>query len=641
MKRISLKSLRIENFKGIRSLDVAFADSTVICGQNASGKTSIFDAFTWLLFGKDSTGNEKFSIRPLDADGNKVHNVEISVEAVLDIDGTETTLKKTQKEKWVKKRGSENPELQGNDNLYEIDGYPKKEAEYKSFVAGLLDEKVFKAITNPMYFTSLPWKEQRDIITSMVNTLDNVSLAKSLGGYEEILDELAKAPSETDILTKYRKIRTELAKKQAELPVRIDEVSKQKVDADIAETELNKKYLEEQIAALDAQIAAGSVGDAEIAKIDREINSLKDEAAAFSKDFHRKYSEEKKNLEFSVMSLRAACGKVADEIYDKESLLDRKTRQKADLEQEVKDLQERWKTEKGLEYDGQTICPYCGQELPHEHVEKMVSEFRSKQEAKLNRIIEDGQEASQRKKRVIAEIDGITETLTSLEIEKNKAAAALKEAEDKVKALVEPDIYGNEEYQAMLKAITEKETEKTALSKPDDKVDAAKKQKDEFQLQLANTNAMIAAYSRNIEIDERIAQLQQEQVDTAQKIADCEKVEFLTEKFIKEKMDSISKSVNDLFDNVQWRLFQTQINGSIVPTCECMVNGVDFRSLNNGERIAAGLRIIKTLQKHYGALASIFVDNAEALDSENRSRINMDCQMVYLMVTDDKELTVK
>lgn len=641
MKRISLKNLKIENFKGIRSLEVSFADSTTISGQNASGKTSIFDAFTWLLFGKDSTGNEKFSIRPLDADGNKVHNVEISVEAVLDIDGTETTLKKTQKEKWVKKRGSENPELQGNDNLYEIDGYPKKEAEYKAFVADLLDEKVFKAITNPMYFTGLPWKEQRDIITGMVNTLDNVSLAKDLGGYEEILDELAKAPSESDILTKYRKIRTELAKKQVELPVRIDEISKQKVDMDIAETELNKKYLEEQIAALDAQIAANSVGDAEIAKIDREINSLKDEAAAFSRDFYRKHSEEKKNLEFSVMSLRAACGKVADEIYDKESLLDRKTRQKADHEQEVKELQERWKTEKGLEYDGQTICPYCGQELPREHVEKMVSEFRSKQEAKLNRIIEDGQEASRRKKQVITEIDGITEALTSLEIEKNKAAAALKEAEDKVKAFVEPDIYNNEEYRAMLKAITEKETEKAALSTPDDYADVAKQRKAEYQEQLGEVNAAIAAYSRNIEIDERIAQLQQEQVDTAQKIADCEKVEFLTEKFIKDKMDSISRSVNDLFDNVQWRLFQTQINGSIVPTCECMVNGVDFRSLNNGERIAAGLRIIKTLQKHYGALAPIFVDNAEALDSENRARISMDCQMVYLMVTDDKELTVK
>lgn len=639
MKRISLKSLRIENFKGIRSLDVTFADSTTICGQNASGKTSIFDAFTWLLFGKDSTGNEKFSIRPLDADGNKVHNVEISVEAVLDIDGTETTLKKTQKEKWVKKRGSENPELQGNDNLYEIDGYPKKETEYKAFVADLLDEKVFKAITNPMYFTGLPWKEQRDIITGMVNTLDNVSLAKDLGGYEEILDELAKAPSESDILTKYRKIRTELAKKQAELPVRIDEISKQKVDMDIAEVELNKKYIEEQIAALDAQIAAGSVGDAEIAKIDREISSLKDEAAAFSRDFNRQYSEEKKNLEFSVMSLRAACGKVADEFYDKESLLDRKTRQKADLEQEVKDLQERWKTEKGLEYDGQTICPYCGQELPHEHVEKMVSEFKAKQQNKLNRIVEDGKEASLRKKQVQAEIDAAIEALTALEIEKNKAADALREAEDKVKALVEPDIYGNEEYQAMLKAITEKETEKAALSTHDDKVDAAKQRKAEYREQLGEVNAAIASYNRNIEIDERISQLQQEQVDTAQKIADCEKVEFLTEKFIKDKMDSISRSVNDLFDNVQWVLFERLLNGSIVPCCEASFGGVRFKDLNSGHKIIVGMRIINTLVKYYGMSCPVWVDNAESINEYNVP--SMDGQTVLLKVTDDKELTVK
>ena len=101
--QIKLKSLHIENFKGIKSIDVSFGDKTKIKGQNAAGKTTIFDSFTWLLFNKNSAGDEKFNLRPLDSDGKPIHNVEIKVVAVLEVDGKDVEIAKTQKEKWVKK----------------------------------------------------------------------------------------------------------------------------------------------------------------------------------------------------------------------------------------------------------------------------------------------------------------------------------------------------------------------------------------------------------------------------------------------------------------------------------------------------------------------------------------------------------
>ena len=99
--RMILKSLHMENFKGIRSLDVKFSNKIKIKGQNAAGKTTIFDAFTWLLFNKNSAGEEKFNVRPLDKDGNRIDNVEIKVVAVLDVDGKEVELSKVQKQNWV------------------------------------------------------------------------------------------------------------------------------------------------------------------------------------------------------------------------------------------------------------------------------------------------------------------------------------------------------------------------------------------------------------------------------------------------------------------------------------------------------------------------------------------------------------
>ena len=56
--KITIKSIHIENFKGINMLDVNFSVKTKISGQNAVGKTTIFDAFTWLLFNKNSSGEE-------------------------------------------------------------------------------------------------------------------------------------------------------------------------------------------------------------------------------------------------------------------------------------------------------------------------------------------------------------------------------------------------------------------------------------------------------------------------------------------------------------------------------------------------------------------------------------------------------
>ena len=120
--QIRLKSLHLENFKGIQNITMDFSRRTNIHGANATGKTTIFDGFTWLLFNKDSTGNEKFDIRPLDAEGKRIDNVEIKVTALLDVDGTEVELSKVQKQNWVKKGGTDTVSLQGNINSVEVDG---------------------------------------------------------------------------------------------------------------------------------------------------------------------------------------------------------------------------------------------------------------------------------------------------------------------------------------------------------------------------------------------------------------------------------------------------------------------------------------------------------------------------------------
>ena len=85
--RLSLEKINITNFKGIRSLSIDFADTeTHIFGMNGSGKTSIPDAFCWVLYNKDSHGNapgsDNFREKPLDETGHEVHNLETVVELI-------------------------------------------------------------------------------------------------------------------------------------------------------------------------------------------------------------------------------------------------------------------------------------------------------------------------------------------------------------------------------------------------------------------------------------------------------------------------------------------------------------------------------------------------------------------------------
>ena len=105
------------------------------------------------------------------------------------------------------------------------------------------------------------------------------------------------------------------------------------------------------------------------------------------------------------------------------------------------------------------------------------------------------------------------------------------------------------------------------------------------------------------------------------------------------KMDRISEKINSLFEGVQFRLFENQINGGVREICECTVNGIPYGDLNHGHQILAGIEIIKGLRKIKALTLAVFVDNAEALSSDNIPQI--DGQLVLLTVTDDPVLTVK
>ena len=642
-----LKKLHMENFKGIKSLDVNFSNKTSIKGKNAVGKTTIFDAFIWLLFNKNSAGKEKFNVRPLDKDGHRIDNVEIKVVGVIEVDGKEVELSKLQKQNWVKKRGTNTVSLQGNPNSYEIDGYPKSEAEFKSYVSGLAQsEEMFKMLTNPQYFSSLKWKDQRDILMKLVAEVSDVELAQTDAKYAPLIAELEKAPSTDDIRAKFSKALSEWKKKQAEIPVRIDEAEKSKVDVDAAEQELLKADLERKIEAVEDLMEKS---DVRIDEMRSEEMHCQFEMSAIAQTMNNELSSKRREIENhkydherKLEDVRSSIRKAQDSIESNKKSISEQTLKKSDLVKKYNaEVVKKFDDTKWVFDESTTICSLCGQRLPEDKIDSLRADFSQRkadaietfneEHAKtLAMIVDDGNSCAEMIKKLTEnnkELENTINTLKLHEAEEIDIINGFDEQISKIPACT--DYMQNAEYaklkdkqDKLLADIAELESKGADKAVEDLKADRAK-----LKSQLDEVNKIIAQAANNVMIDDRIETLRDEQKEIGQKVADQEQMLYLLEEFIRFKLNKVSESINSHFKTVNFKLFEMQLNGGMKDCCECTVNGVGYSDLNNGHKILAGLDIIRSLSELYGVSCPIFVDNAESLTSNYAS----DSQLVLLI----------
>ena len=679
--RMILKSLHMENFKGIKSLDVNFSNKTSIKGQNAVGKTTIFDAFTWLLFNKNSAGEEKFNVRPLDKDGNRIDNVEIKVVAVLDVDGKEVELSKVQKQNWVKKRGTDTVTLQGNVNSFEIDGYPKSEADFKAYVSNLAQsEDMFKMLTNPQYFSSLKWKDQRDILMKLTTEVSDVELAKEMfdeNAYaESLIEELEKAPSTDDIRAKFSKALSEWKKKQAEIPVRVDEAEKSKVDVDVAEQELLKADLERKIEAVDDRMENAGT---EIDRLRGKEMQLQFDMSGIMQVMNDELSAKRRGLDSAKDDATREFNDLHNQIQSAENQIKANEKTISDTDAERKNLGVEYNVEFPKAFDempylfdeskwtfdeSTTVCSLCGQKFPEDKIEQIKADFEQKKAdakaratkqledarkafddakgAKLKGLIDKGNACKADIERLTKENAKLQEDIVALKEQESKALAKQNEYAKQLSEIPgEADYTQNEEY-VKLKAEHDKilaDIAKLESEGADRVVTDLKAEKADLQSQLDEVNKVIAQAANNVVIDDRIETLRDEQKEIGQKVADQEQMLYLLEEFIRFKLNKVSESINSKFKTVNFRLWEMQLNGGMKDCCECTVNGVPYSTLNSGHRIVAGLDIIRSLSELYGVSVPIFIDNAESLNEFNVP--DMDAQLILLSVSEDKQLKVE
>mgnify|MGYP001201185334 FL=1 len=626
MKRIDLERLTLRNFKGIREfvLDAQGADVNIY-GDNAVGKTTIFDAFTWLLFGKDSQNKADFEIKTLRPDGTPIHNLEHEVEGVLSIDGRRTTLRRVFREKWTKKRGSATSEFSGHTTEYYVDGVPAKESEYKAAVASIVDEGLFRLLTSPTYFNEvLKWQDRRKILLEVCGDIsdeDVITSNPALAELPAILQGRSIENHRKVVLARRKQINDELER----IPARIDEAERSKPDVSgLSEDDLATQIdnLRAQIEAKQAELQRIQNGGqvAELEKRQREIEAellqIKNELQAGALERIAAARREESRLRVEIDEIKRLIESTERQIERNNQLIQFKDDERGSLRQEWHRVNDRVFIVPHVD----DTCAACGQALP---AEKVAEAHRLAEEAFNLKKSRELEEISRRGKALAAEIDGlkgenhrvgekIAKLREDLQAKQDAYAAAAAHVAELQASMT--DVTAEPRYIEKQQEIERIKSEILSLrSSTLSAVDAVRLEIAKLRNELELQESKRAKFDLVRRQDARIAELEQQEKALAAEFERLEKELFLLDEFTRAKVDLLETKINSKFRIARFKLFNQQINGGLEETCEVMVNGVPYNSLNNAARHNVGLDIITTLSEHYGIAAPIFQDNAESI----------------------------
>lgn len=650
MKNVKLKTLELRNFKGISNFKIDFEENeTFIHGKNESGKTTIFDAFNWLLFNKNSNNETAFEIKTLNADGTIKHRLEHEVTGIIVFDNRMLSLRKVLTEKWTKKRGAELEELTGNEIKYFIDDVPKSLAEYKAMIDLIIQESISRTITDPLYFNLvMPWKQRRELLFQMVGLKSDFEIlnAIDLKDKQLLIDILNQQKTLEDFKKEVSVKKSKLNEEIKLIPARIDEVSRiesdnqidfESVDNQINVLKSNRDAIQRQI---DSKVEAQKDVQNEIIKknglifelkqqIEAERNKLKSESFKGLNELKNQLAENENEL-FVLKRKEKDHAAIAFEIEAKLKL------NKAELQTLRNDFTNL--ESQGLVFDEAACkCGECGRAFESNDIEErkkiQLDLFEAKKTRELNAIREQGQSKAEIIQRLETEL--VFYKNTSFDEEIKTLEVSNETLKNEIYSTPIAEVEDNDfikQLKAQIESVVVPKLEIVNDSQP--LID----KRNEIETSL---NELISKLSKREEIEKsklRIEDLKKELLSLNQEKTTLEKTEMLIEKFNRIKIEKIEKSINNSFKIVNFKMFDQQLNGGISECCVCTINGVPFSDANTASKVNAGLDVIQTLQKYFEINAPIFIDNRESVTALH---LTNEMQVINLIVDPTCEALTK
>lgn len=650
---IKFKKIRIRNFRGLVSFEANLEGRSVrISGANGLGKSSVADAITWVLFGKDSRRRTAFPIDPVDDEGRIIHNLDVSVELEMLIDGQPTTLRRRRQEKWVQKRGMTREQLDGHQTTCYIDGRPLPSSDFSSHVDTIVKEELFRALTTPDYFPSLPMDQQYRLLVKIVGTRTLAEIAAKDEEALKVVDELGQRS-----LDQYRQgLSYDLQRTRKELeliPVRLSEVQgfieqvKAK-GADGKTAQRHAKGIEEKLRQVTQEIdSMAGVVRAENARYNDQrayIQQLRQQRAAIEDRI------EKQNREARTLHQSLVC-KAKEELEATEerhtaakTMLGLHERRLKDLEQQLEDFRRRWEDVERLSFSWnaeEAVCPTCGQPLPQDQAEQKRVEaemrFNERKMRQQDALDEEGKKFAASKQRLQDLSAAAREEMATAERLMPEARERLSKAE--AEPIEQADYHDAADWQRLSGEIDQrmKELEQTTQAQEPPQLAALRTEEQAYRKELRLLEQTI---DRSKQIDEyvrREKELQKQRTTLSGDIARMQTRLEAAERLQLMEANDLQKRVNELFPSVRFRLSRELLNGREVGHCELSADGVPYSGLSTSERINAGLELINALARYYNIVAPIVIDNAEAVNQVAPTL----GQQILLEVSPAKKLNVE
>lgn len=665
---IKLNWLRLSNFKGIKDFRLdAQGKNVSVFGNNGTGKTTLQDAWTWLLFDKDSNNNAdtKFTIKPQDELGQDINHLQTVVEAELLVNGKPLKLKKLREENWVTRRGTTEPVMDGHVKKYWFNEVPVKAKEYQSKVDELVNENIFKMITDPLYFnTKLSWQDRRQMLLKISGdkTVEEVIASDpSLSGLKEILNGRTIPEYELVLADRLK----ELKKDRDNIPPRIDELTRslpqEEPDYTAIENEINK--YKQDLSSIEwllvsARDKANEINKKyqELAKLNSQLEEIKAMIKANSGADRTNLIEKKSELENGKILLESGIRNLEQLISMAKNTLENNAAKRAELLKKWHDL-----NANKAEIQSETLelnidnenCPTCGQELPQEMIEQKIKEmeenFYKNKESNLRAIELAINENVAEGKALKENTEGTQRDLELAEEELLQKETALKKLEQQIagldqelsKPIAEPDYSKYPEYNELIEKIEKLQAE---LDKPvEDESTELLQRKSEIQAKIDELNKVLNGKEELEKKKARITSLKVEEKRVSSQIAELEGHKFLLERFIAAKVNLLEDSINSQFKHVRFKLFEENItNEGVKETCIALVNTngayVKYEDANSAGKINAGVDVINSLSRFYEVTAPIWIDNRESVVK----LADTGSQIISLVVSEkDKELRVE
>lgn len=686
---IKIKSITLRNFKGLREASFELDGRNVtIIGDNGTGKTTIFDALTWVLFGKDSHNSADIDIKTIDtATGEPLHRAEHFVEVVLDVDGSAQTLRRTYREIWSKSRGSADLRFVGHESAFAVNGVEVgTKAAYDEIIAGWISDSAFRMLTDPMYFnTCVDWKGRRKSLLALVG--DSIDRTAIQAQFSDLLAEMNGEPLadfKARISAEKRKNKKELdtftpkiEAYQNAMPPTEDYAALENQISQIESTSAGDITAhKKQIDALDEQIVNASKMDEEAqAAHDRKLKRVLDIKKSLSDYIDGRITAARRhnadrdtaigNAQAKADSIRREIEKAETSANVKRENLDACVKKQASIKTSVDAMRDEYAATKkvAFEYVDSTTCYVCGAPLPTETIDEARrvarENFEKHQRETLDKLRADAtleKDTYTKLTTLISttehEIAIFDQRLSELRSELKAAEQLVEEAThtpaidleiEEEQAKSAPDyVKRNDELaraQRDLETSTTTQTTITDLSECRRKlyreIDAVRRNS---ELATADLRHRLANKERAVDIQRLIDEAKVSEKKIAERVAELERLELAAAAYTKADIEAVETAINSRFSLIRWRMYEQTIEGTDVETCVATIDGVPFNSLNSAGQMLAGLDVIRTFCQYYGATAPVFIDNAESI---SQTDFALDSQVIRLQVVEGAALELK